>query len=285
MQTRAIFCDLFSPRVIKAEFSVYYTDFKSLAHNEQSRSLIIIGETAINLGETSTWMQSDFLSEDPPQCKWMQNAHAAAGRFDCMSILWNRFVLSVNPALCVVCYFFGGQGEAPFSTWQRNSLSFPPRGHRSGILRCVCGVASLQHGRVCSDVLTRMRPTSKLMHKLSVHISGFSWNTPNPQPTWAKREKKKKHGEAINARAATYSWTAWISALHLTPILDTVHIVVFSRCFRSADITNKQARWSLTRCFPHFICREESQPSMWNLLCNNRKTWKRTVKLHISNKS
>ncbi len=38
----------------------------------------------------------------------MQNSHAAAGRFHCMFILCNRFVLSVNSALHlqhrVVCY-------------------------------------------------------------------------------------------------------------------------------------------------------------------------------------
>lgn len=43
-----------------------------------------------------------------------------------------------------------------------------------------------------------------------------------------------------------------------------VQIVVFFKFFFwSADITNKQAGWSLTYCFPLLMCREEKKSSLF----------------------
>lgn len=104
---------------------------------------------------------------------------AAAGRFHCMFVLCNRFVLSVNSALYlqhhanVVCYI--SENKVNHRLLPDKGIHYPfPRGLRSGLLKCVCGVATLQKGRVCSDVLTRTRPTSKLMNKLSLHVFSFS---------------------------------------------------------------------------------------------------------------
>lgn len=138
-------------------------------------------------------------------------------------------------------------GWITFFYLTKEFIILSPRGRRSGLLKCVCGMAMLQKRRVCSDELTRTRPTSKLMNKLSIQVLSFSWDTPK-NPT---RCNKCKSSNIFTASKK---------------ISSTSQIVVFFRFnLKSADITNKQAGCSLTYCFSQLICREESQPRVVTL--------------------
>jgi len=120
--------------------------------------------------------------------------------FYCMFSLCDRFVLSVNSALHlqyhanVFCHISENKVKQFFFYLTKEFIILHRGGHWSGLLKCVCGMAMLQEGRERSDVLTRIRLTSKLMNKLSVYIFTFSWHTPNLHPLeWKKFGGNNKH--------------------------------------------------------------------------------------------
>lgn len=99
--------------------------------------------------------------------------------FYCKLVLSNRLVLSVNSTLNlqrdanIVCYISENKVNHLLLPDKGIHYSFPPEDAQVYSQMC------LWHGyfpkrRVGSDVLTRTRPTSKLMNKLSIHIFSFS---------------------------------------------------------------------------------------------------------------
>ena len=182
----------------------------------------------------------------------------------CMFILCNRFVLSVNSALYlqrhanVVCYISENKANHPLLPDKGIHYPSPQRTQKWSSQMCLWR----GYAPDCSDVLTRARQTSKLMNKLSIHVLSFSRDTPDPRTHRRERAYRQGSNNCKSSNIFIESKNiSWISA---------VQIVVFLRFCRSADITNKQEGCSLTYSFPHLICREENQSSLWKLLCCNR---------------
>lgn len=165
---------------------------------------------------------------------------------------------------CQYCLlYFWKQSESPSSTWQRNSLSFPPEDAEVVFSNVFVVWLRSKKGGVRSNVLTRTILTSKLMNKLSIHIFSFSWETHQTPTNFSEQETWGSNRE----RAATYSQKAWISTQHVTQILHCWHLCfLFLSFFKIADLTSEQAWWKLLYC----------SKQRWK-----GKVWSWTVKHHV----
>lgn len=109
------------------------------------------------------------------------------------------FALFVNPAPILLSYILLKTAEKRWSTsvylTKEFIILFFPRRTQKGVFSSVYGMALFQKtGRLCRDVLTKMRPTSRLMNKCCLHVFDFSSNTTNLHPldgkVWEKKGRK-----------------------------------------------------------------------------------------------
>lgn len=179
----------------------------------------------------------------------MQNSHSGARCFTVSSFsltdLSFQWTLPFSSAMPILSVIFLKTKWITFFHLTKEFIILFPRGRRSGILKCVCGMATFQKGRVCSDVLTRTRLTSKLMNKLSIHVFSFSWET-HQTPTNFSEQKTQGSNKCKSSNI-------FMESMNISSTSDsnlTLFAFLFSLdFFKSADLTHKQAGWSLTSCF------------------------------------